>query len=404
MRNKLVKLLFFITMVFMITGCKYNDLTITYVIKDDVQTVEYDNKIIITSDILKSITDKEIEGVYLDNNYQTKYDNYEIKDDTTLYIKIIEITITFKSKEKEEKIIIDKNSTINVSMINILEQNKIEGMYLDENYSTKYNDEQLEEDTIIYLKEYIYDGITEELYKEIKQDYIDKYYYYLGDNADPEQIKIAKFVCNINGTIIAKFYDMFDYEGCFYDLLWKETIDGIDIWSKDTNIYRVWSNGKFYKLQEAYEKNVLTKENLTTISEITNKDIDTQQSAIIEISDIVKLESVSRIEFLYSFAYNSCSTRDKEVINEIIELFVKNKEISIDREVAKSKSDIVMKDNQHSDLSFYYRENNIIKSFSILINQDGGAILYLNGIYFAIVSEEKIDRVKIYELILGSSK
>lgn len=403
MKKNIFKLLFIIMIMFALVGCNYNNVTITYVIKDDIKTIEYDRYMIITSDILSSLTSKEIEGVYLDSSYQTKYNDFEIKDDMMLYIKIKEVTVTLKYKEKEEKIVIDKNSSINLSMVTILEDDKIEGLYLDENYTIKYNNEIIKEDITLYIHEYIYDGITQELYDEIKRDYIDKYYYYLGDQADSEQIKIAEFVCNINGTIIAKFYDMFDYENCFFDLVWKETIEGVDIWNTNSNIYRVWNNGEFYKLQEAFEKNVITKDDLVTISKITNKSIDTSQSTVIKIDDIVKLDTISRIEFLYSFAYNFCSTKNQEVINEIIELFVKNKEISIDPKIAKSQSDIVMKDNQHSDLSFYYRENNIIKSFSILINQEGDAILWINDIYFAIVSSEKFDKMKIYDMILGSS-
>ena len=74
-------------MVFIITGCKYNDVTITYVIKEDVQTVEYDNKIIITFDILNSLTKKEIEGMYLDEKYSIKYNNEQLVEDTIIYLK-----------------------------------------------------------------------------------------------------------------------------------------------------------------------------------------------------------------------------------------------------------------------------------------------------------------------------
>lgn len=73
-------------MVFIITGCKYNDVTITYVIKGDVQTVEYDNKIIITFDILNSLIEKEIEGMYLDENYSIKYNNEQLVEDTIIYL------------------------------------------------------------------------------------------------------------------------------------------------------------------------------------------------------------------------------------------------------------------------------------------------------------------------------
>lgn len=73
-------------MVFIITGCKYNDVTITYVIKGDVQTVEYDNKIIITFDILNSLIEKEIEGMYLDENYSIKYNNEQLVEDTRIYL------------------------------------------------------------------------------------------------------------------------------------------------------------------------------------------------------------------------------------------------------------------------------------------------------------------------------
>ena len=74
-------------MVFIITGCKYNGVTITYVIKGDVQTVEYDNKIIITFDIQNSLTEKEIEGMYLDENYSIKYNNEQLVEDTIIYLK-----------------------------------------------------------------------------------------------------------------------------------------------------------------------------------------------------------------------------------------------------------------------------------------------------------------------------
>lgn len=49
--------------------------------------MEYDNKIIITFYIQNSLTEKEIEGMYLDENYSIKYNNEQLVEDTIIYLK-----------------------------------------------------------------------------------------------------------------------------------------------------------------------------------------------------------------------------------------------------------------------------------------------------------------------------
>ncbi|MCL2375011.1 MAG: hypothetical protein FWC82_00575 [Firmicutes bacterium] len=54
------------------------------------------------------------------------------------------------------------------------------------------------------------------------------------------------------------------------DMEWKETVAGITFFYGDTRRIIVWYENYFYTLQEAFEHNILTQENLQVIANINN--------------------------------------------------------------------------------------------------------------------------------------
>jgi len=55
-----------------------------------------------------------------------------------------------------------------------------------------------------------------------------------------------------------------------YTVIGTETVADIVFYYSDSNRIRVWYNGDFYSLQEAYEQTLLSYEDLQAIAEIKN--------------------------------------------------------------------------------------------------------------------------------------
>ena len=96
-KNLFVFVLLFILLI--LVGCNsYKNITITYFINDISIVKNYDDKIIITEDVICTITDYEIEGVYLDCEYNLLYEDEVISENIDIFIKIKE-----DKKEEERK-------------------------------------------------------------------------------------------------------------------------------------------------------------------------------------------------------------------------------------------------------------------------------------------------------------
>ena len=106
------RIIYFVTYLILFlcfSGCGTKTLNVTFYSNDEVKTIEFDYKTIISNDDIFWIDNENIEGLYLDSDYTVKYNNEEIKNDTTIYIKIKEVKITFKYDNKEEVVNIKRS-------------------------------------------------------------------------------------------------------------------------------------------------------------------------------------------------------------------------------------------------------------------------------------------------------
>ena len=131
---------------------KMKEVKVTFKYEDKEEIIYIKRSSIITYDLITILKEEDIEGLYIDSTYTTKYNNEEIKEDITLYIKIKEVKVTFKYEDKEEIVNINKSSIITYDSITILKEEDIEGLYIDSTYTTKYNNEEIKEDVTIYIK------------------------------------------------------------------------------------------------------------------------------------------------------------------------------------------------------------------------------------------------------------
>lgn len=56
------------------------------------------------------------------------------------------------------------------------------------------------------------------------------------------------------------------FDGAATDMAWTETVAGVSFKYPDGNLLRVWENGRFMRLEEAYSEGLLSKEDLETIA------------------------------------------------------------------------------------------------------------------------------------------
>lgn len=190
------------------------------------------------------------------------------------------INIDFKIQDISKKTEINKGSTINKKNIPFLKNLDISGLYLDETKENKYNNEPVNEELTIYveLKEKNYTKMKEdEILLQIRNDYLNQfvipiygeeytidginYYKYTIDDVDI----YSNFGC-YNGSYVIWF--SVTGKGVGWNLLTEYVVGGVSLVFPTAKIPYVWNNGYFYYLETAYDKGLLTVNNLETISKI----------------------------------------------------------------------------------------------------------------------------------------
>ena len=188
------------------------------------------------------------------------------------------INIEFKIQDISKKTEINKGSTINKKNIPFLKNLDISGLYLDETKENKYNNEPVNEELTIYveLKEKDYTKMNEdEILLQIRNDYLNQcvipsfgeeytidginYYKYTIDDVDI----YSNFGC-YNGSYVIWF--SVTGKGVGWNLLTEYVVGGVSLVFPTAKIPYVWNNGYFYYLETAYDKGLLTINNLEAIA------------------------------------------------------------------------------------------------------------------------------------------
>ena len=113
----------------------------------------------------------------------------------------------------------------------------------------------------------IWEWTFEKLMMQIRQDYFEQNL----QKYTPEYT-VGDVTARPYGIYGSSVPVMMSHRGALYDMrLWKDVIAGVTINYTNGNRIFVWRNGKFYSLQEAYDRSFLTVEDLQKIAAIQNR-------------------------------------------------------------------------------------------------------------------------------------
>ena len=233
-----------------------NGITITIKYEDKEENIKIEKGTIVGKEMVSLLDQVQIEGLYYDDNYSNKYENEQLFENTTLYLKIKEIVITYIFEYKKGSIKLESGTIFDISLIKQnIDEYDVEGIYWDKEYTNKYTNEKLYDDAELYLKrivrEYTFDTLTKEQEETIKADYQKKY---LSSHKDAtlEDVKIMYYVGTYNGCVIAMYTHTWHSN---FDFPFSEEItDGYGIGYNIDNCLLVWKDNQFMRLKEAYEK------------------------------------------------------------------------------------------------------------------------------------------------------
>lgn len=278
--KKTTSLIILLLITLLLFGCRNNEIIITFNIEGNIIDKLYSRGIVVDEDILNTITDDEVEGIFYDSNFTKEYKNNQINESTTFFIKI-------REEENNEK--------------------------------------------------FKYEGLSLETYNQIIRDYVKNYHrdLYLGIYDD--DIRITRYLGIFDGAVIASYYDPYNYgydgDGYFFNYIWYEEIENVRLYYDNTNLYKVWKDGKFYTIKEAFTNKILTYESIIEISKILYDEID-----ISKIDETIKFNALCDYNDITQFTFNpsykwpsniSINIRDKEVISDIINEFFISKNIEL---------------------------------------------------------------------------
>lgn len=286
--NKLLKFIFLLTLFICLVGCSNKKVNITFYNEENMNTIEVNYKTVVTNDFISWIDNDNIEGLYLDNNYTIKYNNEKIKEDINIYIKTKEVKVTFKYEDKEEVVNIKRLSNISYDLITIIDKDNIEGLYLDSNYTIKYNNEDVKEDINIYILSY------DQTYNVIINQYV-----------KTKQLE--------NSNLI-EYYQIGVFKG--YNIgVWKKTTDNFSVYQETFGDIVItlgincellgWKSGEFYNLKELYNLNIITNEMILDIESYFTRDIDANLSPIKTSGlNVAENKIISTYEEFYEIFYS----------------------------------------------------------------------------------------------------
>ena len=190
------------------------------------------------------------------------------------------VNVSFKIQDIMFDAKVNKGTKLTSSSLSCLEKLDYSNLYYDSEKKKKYNNESVDEELTIYveLKEKDYTKMNEdEILLQIRNDYLNQcvipsfgeeytidginYYKYTIDDVDI----YSNFGC-YNGSYVIWF--SVTGEGVGWNLLKEYVVGGVSLVFPTAKIPYVWHNGHFYYLETAYDKGLLTVNNLETISKI----------------------------------------------------------------------------------------------------------------------------------------
>ena len=159
---------------------------------------------------------------------------------------------------------LDKGSVITKDIVPLTKENKQTEikLYYDEKYEKEYNNEKIESDITIYVKEEVV--LDEETEKYIKQCYINS----LNSSETPisiDKIVIEKYYGYYNGAYVA----LLIRTDCMYlEVITSERVGGRVFIYPNNNLIKVFYNESVYFLTAAYLHDILSSDDIEQIYKI----------------------------------------------------------------------------------------------------------------------------------------
>ena len=274
-------LLALLLLMILLVGCNKNEVIIIFNIEENIIEKLYEKGIIIDENILNTITDEEVYGIYYEKEFTKEYNNEEIVENITLYIKLM---------EEETK------------------------------------------------EHFIYDGLTLEMYNQIIRDYVSFQYDDIYIEIFDDDVRFDRYIGVFDGAVVASYYNP-HYGALYYEdsyslsYIWSEEIEDIKLYHDKSNLLRVWKDGNFYTLKTAYQNKILMYEHIKEIANILYDEIDISKiDKAIKFNELCDYNDVTKLTFTPSYKWPlniSTYIRDKEVINYIINEFFISKNIEL---------------------------------------------------------------------------
>jgi len=153
-------LMVFVSLIFIICliSCneeeKVEEINIKFVIEENIYDIKKEVNYIVNIDDIPNINEEDIEGIYYDSNYSSKYNNEVLGKDTILYVRRVKenIEVTFIVGNIEEVVSMKGNSVVSLDNIPNISEEDIEGIYYDKEYTSEYKGEIIQDDIVLYMK------------------------------------------------------------------------------------------------------------------------------------------------------------------------------------------------------------------------------------------------------------
>lgn len=160
--------------------------------------------------------------------------------------------VTFSIDSEEQIIEINKGTILNYNLVTSYEEDVIEGLYYDENYTLKYDYKEIKDDITIYVKT-----------KKVEVTFVIVHEY--------KKVLINKN-SQITKEVLSKVVDTNLIEGLYYDPLYTNKYNN-ELIKQNTQIYvdiimdinNMKQVGMFYTLEEAYNNNYIDLNNFYEI-------------------------------------------------------------------------------------------------------------------------------------------
>ena len=188
------------------------------------------------------------------------------------------VNVSFKVEDIMFDAKIDKGTKITDSNLSCLKKMDYSNLYYDSEKKEKYNNESVNKEITLYveLKEKDYSNMTEEeLLLQIREDYLNQWVIpSFGEEYTIDGVNYYKYTIDdvniynnfgcYNGSYVVLF--SLTGEGVGWNLLKEYVIGGVSLVFPTLKRAYVWHNGYFYYLETAYDKGLLTVDDLESIA------------------------------------------------------------------------------------------------------------------------------------------